>query len=386
MVYCAAQEAPKELEKTPTTTGKMNQLPRQLELSLLGRPTSKKKEQARKINELKLFNGRLYVGHGSYSANTGPTDIISYHLATGKFRTEGSVDDEAIVQYKNFGGHLVIPGIDATEDWSFGNCYVLEKTGWVKHRSIPKALHVYGITEYEGRWYACTHSLFEFAYGTRGQPGVGMIMSSGDRGATWQFEYATPCDVNADGFVKNMVVFKGRLYGFPSADTFPNTKEYVKKEGKRRQRIPDPYASADTVVYDGSLWRGLNLIEAPNVLQIVPIPTSTRLGLLVRFKNAKGKRSETYQQLYAYDGKTAARVAFDDEAVKDILCKPDETFLLMKRGGKWLIAATRDLERWVYYAIARVSGTPQSIEHDGSAFYIGTSDGSVYKSKPFRVP
>ena len=64
-----------------------------LTLSSIGFPTAEKQKDARKINELKIFEGRLYLGHGDATVNTGPTDIIYYDLATDEFITEFTIDD-----------------------------------------------------------------------------------------------------------------------------------------------------------------------------------------------------------------------------------------------------------------------------------------------------
>ena len=355
---------------------------RQLDLSLLGRPTATKRAPARKINELLLVKDRLYIGHGCFAANTGPTDIMYCDLSTGKFVTEGNVDDEAITKYRLLDGRLAIPGIDATEDWSFGNCYARGAAGWRKHRSIPKGLHVFDMVAYAGRWYAVTHTLFEFPWGAglRGKPGVAMVLSSGDHGTTWRFEYAQACDINADGLMKAIIPFKDKLYAFPYAQTFPNTKAAIGRDGKAARPIYDAYGSMDTVVYDGRTWRPVNLIREPGVKNVSPFRVKDKLALWVNFKPDPGQPRK--RKLYEFDGKTVVERPFEFGGLRDKLAKPDRTFLLLKRASGSVIAETQDLKTWTYYAWPDELGDPRSLEFDGRIFYVGTADGSIYRAAP----
>ena len=45
------------------------------------------------INVLKLWNGRIYIGHGEGTINTGPTEIISFDPATMRFLNEYLTDE-----------------------------------------------------------------------------------------------------------------------------------------------------------------------------------------------------------------------------------------------------------------------------------------------------
>ena len=70
----------------------------------LGQPTADKGEVGRKINELMLFEDRLYLGNGDWFKNTGPTDVIYYDFGQQEFVKEFTVDEEAIVRYRRCGG------------------------------------------------------------------------------------------------------------------------------------------------------------------------------------------------------------------------------------------------------------------------------------------
>ena len=347
--------------------------PVELELELLVRPTQEKKAAAQKISELKLFDDRLYIGHGDHAMNTGPTDILYYDLQANMVVKAGTVDDHAIMRYCELGGTLVIPGIDATEDWSFGNCYTLEDGRWTKHRNIPRGLHVWDMIEYEGRWYVSTLGLFDFTYGLEADvepPGTGMIMSSGDKGKTWRFEYANSVDINSFSFIQIMVVFEETLYAFRGAVLTPKTQEYVARNGRQGGPIEDAFSSMETLVYDGVLWRSLDLIKDPGVIGVRPVPVSEKLALLVVFK---GKRV-----LYECDGKTTRALEFKFDNHQDVLVKEDGTYLLVHRDDQWLIAQTSDLRQWAEWILPQ-GIEPLSIEVDGDVLYVGAKDGGIYR-------
>src|SRR5687767_13376082 len=131
--------------------------PVELRLTEVGKPTAEKQPAARNLNELFLYQNRLYIGHGDYGVNTGPTDVIAYDLATKQFRTEFTVDDEAIVLYRQIGDRLVIPGPDATEAWDLGNIYVRgpgESDKWEKRRTVPHGVHVLDVAALGNQWFA----------------------------------------------------------------------------------------------------------------------------------------------------------------------------------------------------------------------------------------
>lgn len=77
--------------------------------------------------DIKVFEGKVYVGSGDYGANTGPIVIWAYDIASGKWVSTGSVRDEAVTSFKVIGGKLTIPGIDPMGTWSYGNVYQVAK-------------------------------------------------------------------------------------------------------------------------------------------------------------------------------------------------------------------------------------------------------------------
>jgi hypothetical protein len=151
-----------------------------LQVVSIGFPTSEKVEESWGINDLKIFDKKLYIGSGCAVVNTGPTDIISYDLLNGTFVSEFTVDDEAIYKYQVIDGTLIVPGPDATEDWEWGNIYLKTKNGWVKKRTVTHGIHVNHLASYNNKWYVATGNYFDF--GEDDLLAFGGILVSEDRG------------------------------------------------------------------------------------------------------------------------------------------------------------------------------------------------------------
>ena len=95
-----------------------------------------------------LFDGRLYVGGGDYSANSEAMAFYAYDIESGEWLCTGHTSDHAISKFKVIDGDLYAPGIDSLEDWSTGNYYMLKKGGeWQTFSDVPGGVHVYDIAK-----------------------------------------------------------------------------------------------------------------------------------------------------------------------------------------------------------------------------------------------
>ena len=378
-----------------------------LKVASIGFPTSPYQKDAWKINELKIFQNRLYIGYGDYTVNTGPTDVLSYDLVKHEFHKEFTADDEAIDRYVVLDGKLAFPGVDATESWDFGNVYILTDKGWRKHRTVPRGLHVLDIVSFNKKWYACIGTLFD--YGKGESEAIGAVISSTDEGATWVFEYGTPSDKNSVFRVGTMAVFKDRLYGFPFAYT-EMTKDEIPQSyrpylgmpisvenGKEHYLVllPDPLGSPDGIVYEGTSWKPQDFIPEPNVVRVTPFLFQDKLILSVVFGTYISSLPDYISlhrklppnastALYVYDGREAKKLDFAFDRIADILVKEDKLFLLVLKEGRYGIAETRDLHTFNYYLLPRALDDPLSLEYDDSGFYIGTKDGNIFKTVDFE--
>ena len=106
---------------------------------------------ARCVWDVKVFDGKVYIGSGDYDANTAPTDIWAYDLGDNKWTLSGSVEDEAVLRFIELDGTLVAPGIDPSEPWTLGNFYTLSDGTWVKNRVLPNVIHNFDIIEHDGK-------------------------------------------------------------------------------------------------------------------------------------------------------------------------------------------------------------------------------------------
>ncbi len=342
-----------------------------LRIRPLGQPTANKGEVGRKINELMLFEDRLYLGHGDWYKNTGSTDVIYYDFGQQGFVREFTVDEEAIVRYRRYGNRLFLPGIDSTESWEFGNLYVHEASGWKKHRTIPRGLHVFDFAEYAGRWYVATGSNFG---NLKTGPAIGAIYSSEDQGTTWRYEYTTASAFGTVHRLTSLMPYKGRLFAFGYADgpmaQESNPEQCRAGDGKQYNRV------GESVVHDGVGWFPLDIIPASLVQTIEPHVFAGQLLLCLR-SGRYGDQFKNEWLLFAHDGKNTRRVPLECDRIVDTLVKEDRLVLLLVRHGKHVLAESTDLAHWRCRTLGPEIERPLSVEYDGNSYYLGLADGTV---------
>ena len=129
----------------------------------------------RSLWDVHRFGQRLFVGHGDGSANTGPTDIIAYHLDEARFSVEATLEEEAILRYRTLGGRLFVPGADPTANHGDGAVYVLESQRW-RTLTIPDVVHVQDVALRDGRLFASIQK----------RPNIAAVVESTDDGDTWR--------------------------------------------------------------------------------------------------------------------------------------------------------------------------------------------------------
>ncbi len=129
--------------------------------TLVGNPYKKyyqdgEASYARNIWDMKLYNGKIYIGAGN-SSNKGPAQnagrvyVLSLDPTTDKFSEDYQVAEEQIDIFKIYGDVLYIPGHDATQKWTLGNIYAKKDNKWKKYRTLPNALHVYDLAVKDGK-------------------------------------------------------------------------------------------------------------------------------------------------------------------------------------------------------------------------------------------
>jgi len=369
-----------------------------MELSSLGFPASGSEHAAVRINDLQIFNGKIYVGYGDAVINTGPTDIIAFDLGTGEFVNEFTVDEEGIYTYKIIDGTLMIPGIDATEDWLFGNIYILENDAWTKLRSIPHGIHVNDLESYGERLFAST--------GTFGNIGddvehyFGALFSSTDRGKTWDLAYATPSDDRSIFRVNALLEYKNALYAFPFAytdmekeripqDFHRGLSEKPYTQNKYLILLDDVLGRNDIVRFNGDRWQYEDIIPVehfcyshkPFVFHdrlILPVLSGEYIDYLNKKKHLI---PQAKHKLYAFDGFHTKDLKIEYDLILDVVVKDDYVYLLILEDGLYYIARSSDLKKWTYFVLPPVIEDVRSIEYVDNTFFIGTESGNLFVSQ-----
>lgn len=364
----------------------------------IGMPAAEKQAEARNIMELKAYEGRLYIGYGDASVNTGPTDVIAYDPAQGVFSTEFTVDDEGIYQYCIIDGKLAIPGVDATEDWDFGNIYVREPDGWVKHRTIPQGLHVFDLIQLGESWYVGTGSIFYLGKENENAIAFGGIFRSTDKGASWTLAYATPGDESTVYRIRSIVPLQDKLYAFVyaysgmSLDEIPEDLHSGMGEPYENVYLvfsPDPIGPADAVVFDGKCWTYRDLIPDKNVCAVQPVAFGEYLLLSVLSgeyvsMGAGADRKRVTRSMYRFDGTTAEKLPFAFDGVSDSTIAGDTLYLLTALNEKAVIVSTKDLENWDTIHLPPKLETPICLEIMEGVIYLGTKDGNIFRAAEIR--
>jgi hypothetical protein len=368
-----------------------------LEVENIGIAARDKEPAGRRINDLFYYEEKLYIGTGDAVVNTGPTPAIYYDQENDTFVTEFMVDDEAIYRYQIIDDQLVIPGVDATEEWVFGNFYVQSDTGWTKHRTIPHALHVNCLALFRDKLFASAG-----AFGSIGdsiEHYFGAVFVSSDSGMTWSVSYATPSDEMSVYRINALVTYNDRLFAFPYAYS-----------GVQKENIParyheglsdEPYANdhylifhdavfgaSDVFVHDGSIWQYHDIIPEdklcftgqPVIFKdklLIPTVSGEYIDYLILTRR---KPAHAAMRLYAYDGTTSKRIKLAYDRLIDMLTKDDTLSALIHSDGLYYIAQTDDLKHWQYHAIPLPTDNPRALEIIDGSFYIGTQDGMLYRA------
>lgn len=373
-----------------------------LELESVGIPSPADRKEARRLSELFLFDGRLYLGTGDGVVNTGPAPVLSFDLEQLTTEVEFTVDDEAVYRYRLLDGKLAIPGPDATESWDFGNVYVREADGWVKHRTLPRAVHVNDLLSVGGVWLATTGTSFEFPEGN--QIAAGSILMSRDKGQTWAVDYLTAVSGvgvhRVDRIVRlgNFILaFPYAYAGFPVEQIPPEVQKYAgtaeRHGGRTYQTLyyPDHMGAAETLQRTATGWRPLDLVPVRDVCRVHPIVFGKRFLLSVTAgKQVAPLSGYTIDDpipvpgadltLWVFDGEKTLQVPFECDGILDSVVRDERLSLLVVKDGHYWIAETEDLETWRWLALPLDRDRPLCLERVGETYWLGTKDGNLFRT------
>jgi hypothetical protein len=314
---------------------------------------------ARSVHILRPFDGRLFIGCGDWGANRGPIDLWAYVPATGKFEREGAVDDESIDVIRPLRGELYVPGIDAKEDFSFGNVY-LRLPGaatWVKRRSLPSAVHVLDVTLSGDTLYAG---------GGHADGGAGLWASTDD-GVSWSRVTGgtrMPDERSELGHAFRFYGVSAVREGVLCFDQYAKTGPWLFKDGRlARVRVP---LFAD--------------FEADRGASFAAEPFGGGLLYRARVRGASAEGQERNQLFYLNDLATGGRpVAKFKDGGCGPFCVDNGAVLALtgvraaegKPGFSCTVWASLDLKAWRRVAAFTLPGVPSALARLNGRLYVG---------------
>jgi hypothetical protein len=141
------------------------------------------------IKDLTVFDGRLYLGYGDWTKNTGPIDVLFYETLTGGVQTEFTVAEEALDFYRILGNNLVIPGLDSKANQFYGSVYAKASGGtWQTLTHLEGAIHALDAFDFNQQLFVAG-SGYDTPEDDANKNDMAVIWSSADQGATWQIAH-----------------------------------------------------------------------------------------------------------------------------------------------------------------------------------------------------
>ena len=192
-------------------------------------------ERGRQIGALVGHAGRLFIGYGDYSANTGPIPVLSFDPVAASFDASRTVATEEILRLAALDGALYIADIDPRGHEALGSVFRLVAFGedWQKMTPIPEAVHVFDVAAFDGRLWAGSATV----YGTTAR-----VASSADGGQTWRDELTRPSPAGAFTRFTHLGPVGGELFTAGWVSTDPSERfAYVLRGGQWRPLagVPD---------------------------------------------------------------------------------------------------------------------------------------------------
>lgn len=337
---------------------------------LAGQPTA----HGQILGTLFAFDGRLHLGYGDYSDNTGPITMSAWDPSESAFVELGELPTEEVLWFRPSADALYSPAVDPDAHQGEGGVYRLDcgAPAWHVGTAIEGAVHVYDVAVQGEVLYAGTGSL-------SGQPA--RLMASTDRGESWTevLRHESP----ADRFSR--VYFLG------------TTDEMLLVSGQEHPAPDVPLAwvrrgSGDFVP----------LLDVPDLL-LVPIVLGNAMvvagyvgnpgrGTYQGSYRLEGERLVPDEPWPMLDGEPAQLVAWAPQPADDA---HDERLLVLLRGadGGSVVARTEDLDAgpggWQMLAV--LPPLPDGDQHVSMALllgdlYLGTRQGALDVLRQLEAP
>jgi len=315
------------------------------------------------IATLQPFNGRIYIGYGDYSSDSGPIEVVAIDPETDTLsESQLSFASEAIFVFRQIGDRLYATDIDPRRTREGG--YAMGVAGedgdeWSDHK-VVRSTHIFDIASFDGTdlWL----------FGSLGSTAT--AWHSVDGGDTWTVALSVPT-LSGEGF--------SRMY---SAFTLG---------GKLYTQVVD-YPDSDqptSLVYDGEGWNPAPRFLPETVIYIEAFPWKpVQVGDKVLYMDDHTGVTQFMARLYRFDGEKA-EYAFGAQEYEtgslrdyffDFTVSDGTAYALNRMQEVW---SSTDLVEWTHEATLKLDATEiaTSIAVVGDDLYFGTHRSSIYKLK-----
>ncbi len=338
------------------------------------------------IDDLMVFDDRLYLGYGDGSLNAGevtPIQIRSWMSpddaaptaeaiagVDDKFVATKASSEEEIAFYRRFGDKLYIPGVDAMQDDFIGN--VFDRAlggGWIRHRTVQGGVHVQDIAEWHGDLYACGSGTLNLDQWNTGMEHA-WVRRSQDGGSTFSDVADEPNPEIGDRRFTALLPLENELYAFGYATDENNQLLAVLSQSWDGNTMSPSDVASKYVVFGAESF-------------------SKDTGVL-RAATATG--TSVYQTLLVKAGKATPVEAVLHQTVLDISVTEPGKALLLATAGDAIplpptlsnvdVLYTEDLVSFKTLFSFAPPSLPTAIAAWRGTIYIGFDDGSVWRSVP----
>lgn len=316
--------------------------------------------------DIKVWNGKVYRGAGDYDKNSGATTILSYDIATHTWDASYKAKDEAIHGFVEINGTLCAPGIDAQENWTYGNYYILDEKGnWQKQRNLPNGVHNFDMIESNGKIFA--------GLGTETVGDTVAVSSDGGKSFVFAplYKDGNPYDLSKFDHSRTyeFATLNGTVYAL--IGLYPKSGSTVwgiyRYEDGKMHYMAEGRTLLDGTEFSRKYFGGTFELNGTCYL------TARRLYAIQDFSNPSSWQGVSMPN----QGKVSDAILRDGVIyVLSSRQNKDKTFhtIIYK-------STTGQPGSFEEFASYDYSGFPLSFDYDGTHFYVGTSTNSLDKSK-----
>lgn len=320
--------------------------------------------KSRSIKELKAYDGKIFMGLGDWTDNTGPVKILYYDTIDGKIKSSGTIEDEAVEGFYVINGNLYTTGTDPKAGWGYGSYYIYNKENdnWEQHKFNAGWIHVFEIEEYHGKLFMCGSTVAD----TKRSP----VQVSYDDGLTFEdvklVKEGVQLPYNSDLRFYAFEQFNNNLYAYSysSVDDYKYRGIYIYDEENNQFNFVRKIG-ADATVYGTNISINFNVIHFKN-------NTVFNEKFIYVSGNYMYMLEDTYMQNYSkIDFKTP-------DVVQDVVVVDDTLYTLSyqfmeDKSFDTRIYKTNDLETFTLMYEFNTETLPFDIEYYDNHFYIGTA-------------